>query len=164
MDRAADAAAILGATDAHDAQLRRNPVEHLARRLADRMEAAAAARTVMALHIEPHILPRQMVGKRRASRCGAGIRVGIVRRRRGVTGFRAGDIGIEVLESEGQLVGIEALGAASELPPLKLFDEALEAFNLVVAGLDGGRHVAHQAVQKVDVGGQVLKVETHERV
>ncbi len=34
--------------------------------------------------------------------------------------FHAGDVGIEVLESEGKLVGIEALGAASELRSLKL--------------------------------------------
>ena len=78
--------------------------------------------------------------------------------------FRAGDIGIEVLDPEGQLIGIEALGAASKLGSLKLFDEALETSDLVVAGLDDGGHVAHQAVQKVDVGGQVRKVETHERV
>jgi hypothetical protein len=63
MDRAAGAAAVLGAADAHDAQLRRDPVEHLARRLADRMEAATAARALLALHVEPHLLPRQMSGK-----------------------------------------------------------------------------------------------------
>ncbi len=78
--------------------------------------------------------------------------------------FRAGDIGIEIFQPEGKLVGIEALGAASELRPLKLFDEALEAFDLVVAGLDGDDHVAHQAVQKIDVRGQALKIEAHERV
>ncbi len=79
-------------------------------------------------------------------------------------GFRAGDISVEVLDPEGQLIGIEALGAASKLGSLKLFDEALETFDLVVAGLDDGCHVAHQVVQKVDVRGQVRKVETHERV
>ncbi len=78
--------------------------------------------------------------------------------------FGAGDVGIEVLESEGKLVGIEALGAASELRSLKLFDEALKTSDLVIAGLDDDGHVAHQAVQKVDIGGQVLKIETHERV
>ncbi len=64
--------------------------------------------------------------------------------------FRAGDVGTEVLDPEGQLIGIEALGTASEPGSLKLFDEALETFDLVVAGLDDGCHVAHQAVQKVD--------------
>jgi hypothetical protein len=104
-----------------------------------------------------------MVGKRRASRCGAGSRVGIVRRRLGVTGFRAGDIGAEILDPEGQLIGIEALGPASELPSLKLLDDALETVDLVVAGLDDSCHVAHQAVQKADIGRQILKIETHER-
>ena len=75
-----------------------------------------------------------------------------------------GDIGVEVLDPERQLIGIKALVAASELGSLKLFDEALEMSDLVVAGLDDSCHVAHQVVQKVDVGGQVLKIETHERV
>ena len=78
--------------------------------------------------------------------------------------FGAGDVGIEIFQPKGQLIGIEALGAASELPSLKLFDEALETFNLVVAALDNGCHVAHQAVQKADIGGQVLEIESHERV
>jgi hypothetical protein len=37
MDRAAGTAAVFGAADAQDAKLRRDPVEHLARGLADRM-------------------------------------------------------------------------------------------------------------------------------
>ncbi len=78
--------------------------------------------------------------------------------------FRAGDVGIEILDPEGQLIGIEALGAASEPGSLKLFDEALKTSDLVIAGLDDDRHVAYQEVQKVDVGGQILKIETHERV
>ncbi len=163
MDRAAGAAAVLGATDAQDAKLRRNPVKHLARGLADRVKVAAAARARIALHVERDILARQMVGKCRAPWRGTGIGLRIARRRLCVIGFHAGDIGVEVLESEGQLIGIEALGPASELPSLKLLDEALETFDLVVAGLDNDRHVAHQAVQKVDIRRQVSEIETHER-
>ncbi len=77
-------------------------------------------------------------------------------------GFRAGDISVEVLDPEGQLIGIEALGAASELGSLKLFDEALETSDLVIAGLDDDGHIAHQEVQKADIGRQILKIETHE--
>ena len=117
----------------------------------------------MALHIEPHILPRQMAGKRRAPGRGPGVGFRIARRRLSVTGFRAGDISVEVLDPEGQLIGIEALGAASEPGSLKFFDDALKTSDLVIAGLDDDGHVAHQAVQKVDVGGQVPKVEMHER-
>jgi hypothetical protein len=78
-------------------------------------------------------------------------------------GFRAGDIGVEIFKPEGKLIGIEALGPASEPGSLKLFDNTLETFNLVIAGLDDDRHIAHQAVQKAGVGRQVLKVEKHER-
>jgi hypothetical protein len=128
------------------------------------MEAAAAARTVMALHIESHLLPRQMSGKCQTPGRGSRLGVLIARRRWRLVSFGSSDVGLKVLETKGQLIGIEALGAASELPSLKLFDEALETFDLVVAALDDGCHIAHQAVQKVDVGGQVLEIESHERV
>ncbi len=96
MDRAASAAAVLGAADAQDAKLRRHPVEHLARRLADRMQAAAAAGALITAHIEPHILPRQMVGKRQAPGRGPGLGFLIARRRRHLVSFGAGDVGIEI--------------------------------------------------------------------
>jgi hypothetical protein len=124
---------------------------------------AAAARALIAFHVERDILARQMVGKCRAPWRGPGIGLRIVRRRLCVICFRAGDIGVEVLESEGQLIGIEALGPASELPSLKLLDEALETVDLVIAGLDNDRHIAHQTVQKVDIRRQVSEIETHER-
>ncbi len=129
----------------------------------DRSDTTRAG-ALIALHIKHDILPRQMVGKRKAPGRGPGVGFRIVRRRHRLMSFRAGDVGLEVLESEGQLIGIEALGAASELRSLKLFDEALKTSDLVVAGLDDSCHVAHQAVQKIDVRGQVRKVETHERV
>jgi hypothetical protein len=104
-----------------------------------------------------------MVGKYRAPWRAFGIGLRIVRRRHCVIGFRAGDIAVEILEPERKLIGIEALGAATERTSLKLLDEALEPFDLVVAGLDNDRHIAHQAVQKVDIRRQVSEVETHER-
>ncbi len=163
MDRVAGAAAVLGAADAQDAKLRWNPVEHLARRLADRMEGTTAARTVIALHIERHVLARQMIGKWSAPGPGPGLGFPIACRRRRLLCLRAADVRVEVFEPQGKLIGIEALGAASELPSLKLLDEALEALDLVVAGLDNGGHIAHQMVQKADIGRQVLEVESHER-
>jgi hypothetical protein len=126
------------------------------------MEGAAAAWTVIALHIERHILARQMIGKWSAPRLGPGLGFLIACRWRRLLCLRAADIGVEIFEPEGKLIGIEAFGAAPELPSLKLLYEALEALDLVVAGLDKGRHIAHQVVQKGDVGGQVLKVESHE--
>lgn len=47
-----------------------------------------------------------------------------------VTGFRAGHVGVEVLEPEGQLTGIEALRAAVEPRSFELLDEALETLDL----------------------------------
>ncbi len=97
-------------------------------------------------------LSREMIGKRRAPWRGLGFGFGIVRRRLRVTGFGAGHIGVKVLEAECQLIRIEALGPASKQPSVKLLDDALETVDLVIAGLDDGRHVAHQAVQKAHFG------------
>ncbi len=163
MNRAAGAAAILGATDAHHAKLSRNPVEHFARGLADRVKVAATARALIALHVEHDILAREMTGKCRALRHGSRIRGRLTSRQHRVLGFRTGNIGVQVFDPEGQLIGIEALGPASELPSLKLLDDTLETLDLVIAGLDNDRHVAHQAVQKVDIRRQVSEFETHER-
>ncbi len=52
MDRATGAAAVFGAADAQDAKLRRHTVQHLAHALTDQVQAATAARTVMALRID----------------------------------------------------------------------------------------------------------------
>jgi hypothetical protein len=81
-----------------------------------------------------------------------------------LSGFHAREVCIEVFQPEGQLVGIEALGAAPELAAPKRLDEALETLDLIVAGLHDACHVAQQAMQKIDVGGQVLEIEAHERV
>ncbi len=77
-------------------------------------------------------------------------------------GFHAREICIEIFQPKGQLVGVEALGTASELAAPKCFDEVLKTLDLIVAGLHDACHVAHQTVQKIDVGGQVLKIEAHE--
>jgi len=70
---------------------------------------------------------------------------------------------LEVFKSERQLIDIEALRMTPKLSSLKLLDDALETADLVVPAFDDGGHVAHQVVQKADIGGQVRKVETHER-
>ena len=73
------------------------------------------------------------------------------------------DVGIDVLQTERELVGIEAFGRASELHPLELFDDRLKALDLAVAMLDDRRHVAHQLVQKRRVGRQIVEIEPHAR-
>ena len=164
MDRPAGAATVFGAADAQHTQARRHIVQHLADRLANLMDRAATAGTGAGVDVEGHILARQVVGQAGTVvryTLGPFLSAGRLRRQ---IGLRPGDIGIEIFEPEGKLIGIEALGPASEPGSLKLLDNTLEAFNFVIAGLDDDRHIAHQAVQKADVGRQVLKIETHERV
>ena len=147
MDRAAGTAAVFGPVNADDAKLCRNPIEHLARRLADRVNPTAAVGAFIALDIEHDIRAWQMARKSRAPWRGRGM----VPRRFRAGGFRSGDIGVEVFKPESQLIGVEAFGPASEPSALKLSDDALKAFDLVVAGLDDSRHVAHQMMQKADI-------------
>ncbi len=49
-------------------------------------------------------------------------------------GFHVREIGIEFFQPKGQLVGVEALGAAPELAAPKRLDDALETLDLIVAG------------------------------
>ena len=60
VDGAAGPAAIAGPADADDPQPCRDVVEHLADRLADQVQRAAAAGAGLVLDIEPDILARQM--------------------------------------------------------------------------------------------------------
>src|SRR5882724_6862028 len=60
MDGPAGPAAIARPADADDPKPRRHMIEHLADRLADHMQFAAAAGARLMLEIEPHVLARQM--------------------------------------------------------------------------------------------------------
>jgi hypothetical protein len=46
---------------------------------------------------------------------------------------------------------------------LKLLDDASETVDLTVAGHDEHRHIPHQAMQKAEIGGQVVEIQVHER-
>ena len=59
-------AGIFGTCGADHAQLRRNPVEHLANAFPDDMQRAAAAGADHVVDIEPYIVAWQMVGQRLA--------------------------------------------------------------------------------------------------
>ena len=63
VDCPAGSAPIFGAANAQNPQPCRHEVEHLANRLADDMERAAAAGTDALLDIDCHVLARQMIGK-----------------------------------------------------------------------------------------------------
>ena len=64
--RLASPTGVFRAGDADHAKLGRNPVEHLADALADRMERATTARISRLADVEPHVLARQMIGQRLA--------------------------------------------------------------------------------------------------
>ena len=79
--------------------------------------------------IEPHILARQMVGQRLAMGRPFGW---LLLDSRTVLPF-AGQIAFEIFKPNRKLIGIEALGTATELRALGLVDDRLEALDLAVA-------------------------------
>jgi len=64
----ASAAAVFGAANAHDAELRRHPIQHLADALSDRMRHATTAGADLRVDLDPDFFARQMIGERLASR------------------------------------------------------------------------------------------------
>ena len=58
VDRPAGTAAVFGTANAQDPQLCRHEVEHLADRVADHMERAAAAGADALINIDRHVFPR----------------------------------------------------------------------------------------------------------
>jgi hypothetical protein len=157
MHRSARAAAIFGAANAHDTELRRHPVQHLADTLSDRVQRAATACARLRADIDYDLFARQMSGKRLAPRL-AVVRFG----GRLLRSFGAGFVGLNVLQSKRELVGIEPLGSAAELRPLKLFDDQLEALDLAFAPLDDGGHVAHKMMQQGRIGRKIIEIQLHD--
>jgi hypothetical protein len=104
-------ACVFGASGADYAQLRGNPVQHLAHALADDMQRAATAVAGDVADIEPHILARQMIGQRLAM----GRPFGSLLLDWRTALFFAGQIAVEIFEPERQLIRIEALGTEAEL-------------------------------------------------
>ena len=125
-DRLIGPAGVFGPRDPDDAELRGNPVEHLADALADGMESTPAARAHGVLDIENDILARQVIGQRLAVGRPFGGGLGDHR-----TAFPdMANIGVKVFERQRQLVGIEPFGTAAELRPLELPDDRLQALDL----------------------------------
>lgn len=73
-----------------------------------------------------------------------------------------GNVGTEILKPQRQLIRIEPLRTPPELHALKLPDDLLEPFDLVVAMLEQRCHIAHQRVQKRCIPGQVVEVDLHD--
>jgi hypothetical protein len=51
-------------------------------------------------------------------------------------GLGARFVGLNILQSKRELVGIDALGSAAEPRPLKLFDDQLEPLDLAIAPIE----------------------------
>jgi len=101
---------------ADHAQLRRNPVQHLAHAFPDDMQRAAAAGTIHIVDIEPYIVAWQMVRERLAM--GGPFGSWALAPRAALMG--TGEIAVEVFKPKGGLVGIETLGMATKLRALQL--------------------------------------------
>jgi hypothetical protein len=123
------------------------------------VHCAAATWARVGGNVDYDLVTRQMIRQRLAPRR----RIEGLRFNWRKAHFDAADIAVEVLEAERELVGIEPLRAPAELHPLQLLDDRLKPFDFTVAMLDGGGHVAHQAVQHADVGGQIVEIEPHAR-
>jgi hypothetical protein len=166
MHRSAGAAAVFGTANAQNPQPCRHEIEHLADRLADDVERATAAGTDALINIDRHILARQMVGK--SLPMGRRLRTDIRRRCSRMACLQAGNIGVEVFQSESKLVAIDPLRAPSELRALESPDDELQSLDLrlrlrklrsIVRHLRS--QVAHQLVQRIDVRRQCGKIDVH---
>ena len=166
MDRPAGTAAVFRASDPQNPQRRRHEVEHLADRLADDMERAAAAGTDAIINIDGHIFARQMV--RKSLPMWRRLRTDIVGRCCRMVRLQAGNIGVEVFQSESKLVAIDLFRAPSKLCALQSPNDELEPLDL---GLRLGklgsivRHlrsqVPHQLVQRIDIRRQRGEIDVH---
>ena len=119
------------------------------------MQRAAAAGADHVTDIEPHIRARQVIGKRSAM--GRPFGWLVLDLRTALMGM--GEIAVEILKSERQLIGVEALGTRA----LQLFDDRFETLDLAVAALDRGGDIAHQAMQKCCICREIAEIELHAR-
>src|SRR5262249_30753871 len=136
---------------------RRHPIQHRADALSDRMQFTATAGADRRVGVDPDLFTRQMIGERLAPRLSI-LRFGTKPQR----SFSARFVGLNVLQSERKLVGIDALGSAAKPRALKLFDDQLESFDLVVAVLDNRCHVTHETMQQGRIGWKIVEVELHD--
>jgi hypothetical protein len=161
MDAVTRSTTVLGPADLQYPQLRRHPVEHFAHRVFDKVQGTAAARAGRLIDAKHYFFARQMRGQRlsmresfndRFNRCG------LLCTRKG-----SAQIGVQVLKSEGELIGTQLLRSCAELSALEFADDEAKTFNFIVSLRQAARHIAHQLVQEGLIGGQILKINPHGR-
>jgi hypothetical protein len=136
-------AAVARATDHLHPQLGGDDVEHLARVLADQVQALAAAGAALVLDVDQDLDPRQVrrQGAQVASPNPGRPRGAIPRGHLLLRRLGCRDSLLEVLQAELQLVGVEPLRAPAELPALQLPDQEPQLLDLglcrVTLGKDG---------------------------
>ena len=124
--------------DTDDAQPRRHPVEHLAHRLAHRMQGTAATRTGFYPEVEVHILAFQMLRQARPIGSIPGGRF-LVGRHRRQQFLGPADIGSQILQPKLELVAIQSLGPPAELQAVQLLHDQPQPLDL---GLSVGQRLA----------------------
>jgi hypothetical protein len=82
----------------------------------------------------------------------------------------SGDVGIEVLKSERKLVAVEPFRSPAELRALQALNHQPKTLDLsphsrklssLIRGLRG--KIAHQPMQRIDIGGERGEIEIHAR-
>lgn len=123
-------------------------IEDFACRLADQVQRAAAAGAGLVLDIEPHLFARQV--RRHAWPLALSLRrLGLGGRNR-KAGFDARKIGVDIFETELQLVAIEPFCPPAELAALQLLDDEVKPCDLGIRLAQTGTlgcERAHQLLQ-----------------
>ena len=152
-------------------ELRRLVVKNFGDILADHMQRASTGRTGAARRLVPAFLARQMAGQwpTRWLLLGSGCRWGLALRREG------GDLLLDRLKAQCQLIGMMLLRGAAELQPLQCRQKQLQLLQLGIPvgqprlrrrqlGILPLQHlgqIAHHSLQQDGVVRQAGEVETH---
>ncbi len=120
------------------------------------MQGTAAIRASACLDLERHLLAQQVLREG----CAPGFVVTVAEQvSSGCCSAR--NIGVELLEPEPQLIGIEPLRAPPELAALKLPDDETELLDLPVALLHAPCEIVHQLMKERHIVRQVREIEPH---
>src|SRR4029077_16058117 len=77
--------------------------------------------------------------------------------------FFACEIAVQIFKPQGQLIGLERLGAAAELHSLELLDDRFESLDLGLAMLDRADYITHKAMQKCRICREFVEIKLHVR-
>jgi len=123
----------LGRRTTSTPQLSRDDVQPPGDVLADPVQGAAAARAGLVLDVDDRLDPGQVRRHRSAVGAPRGRARGHGGRRDGLrAGFASGDLLLDVLQTQGQLIGVQGLGPAAEAVALQFLDDLAQPRDLSV--------------------------------